>query len=77
MDLNSTIARLNSLDSRSAGGDVGELVVDEAQHKGLGGIVLEALDGFDREAAGDELAGANGIDSASLEIEDLIILDLG
>lgn len=62
--------------SRSAGGEVGELVVDETQEEFLGGVVVEALDGFDGETAGDELAGADGIDAAGLEIEDFLVVDL-
>jgi len=33
--------------SSAAAGDVRELVVDETQHQGLGGFVVESLDGLD------------------------------
>ena len=91
VDLDSTIARLFGVkisiemghggcnpppQSRPTGGEVGELVVDETQEEFLGGVVVEALDDLDGETAGDELAGADGIDAAGLEIEDFLVVDL-
>lgn len=55
---------------------MGEFVVDEAEDEILGGFVVEALDTLDGEAAGDELAGADGIDAAGAEIEDFLVVDL-
>ena len=55
---------------------MGELVLDETQHEFLGSLVANALDDLEREAAGDELAGADGIDAAGREIEDFLVVNL-